>query len=96
VLSNGRPEKIEDDAPADARPAGVALVPMVSSAQSSRDSGQQLSRPSAIFLTHLIATAERAPQTRSLRRATAADAQAAYRTSQHPVHDAGFRTRQII
>jgi hypothetical protein len=97
MLSNGRPEQVVDDgAPADARPACVALVPTVSPGQSSQASSQQLSRPSAIFVTHLIATAERAPQTRSLRRATAADAQAAYSANQPPVHDASFRTRQII
>jgi hypothetical protein len=47
-------------------------------------------------VTHLIATAERAPQTRSLRRATAADAQTAYQANQRPVPGAGagFRTRQ--
>jgi hypothetical protein len=45
-----------------------------------------------MFVTHLIATAEQAPQTRRSRRATFADAQTAY--CQSPAH--GGRTRQII
>jgi hypothetical protein len=71
-------------------------VPMAASEQRSQASIRPLSRPSSIFVTHLIATAERAPQTRSLRRATPADAQAAYNATQRPVADTGFRTRQTI
>jgi hypothetical protein len=67
---------------------------MVQSARS-QPPGQKLSRPSSIFVTHLIATAEQAPQTRSLRRASAADAQTAYGANQRPVPGAGFLTRQI-
>jgi hypothetical protein len=44
----------------------------------------------------LIATATQVPQTRSLRRATPADAQTAYRANRHQVPGAGIRTRQII
>jgi hypothetical protein len=97
MLSSGRPEQAADDGtPADARLACVALVPTAPSAQWSPASRKPLSRPSSIFITHLIATAEQAPQTRSLRRATAADAQIAYGANQHPVGRAGFRTRQTI
>jgi len=97
MLSNGRPEQtIEDGVVADAKPACVALVPVTASAQWSQAPSRPLSRASSIFVTHLIATAEQAPQTRSLRRATAADAQTAYGASQHPVGHAGTRTRQII
>src|SRR3954452_21420682 len=39
--------------------------------------------PRADFVTHLIATAEHVPQTRTLRRATPADAKAAYGRSGH-------------
>ena len=53
-------------------------------------------RPDPTFVTHLIATADQAPQTRSLRRASLADAQTAYGASQIRRHGAGFRTRQII
>jgi hypothetical protein len=36
-------------------------------------------RPDASFITHLIATAEQVPQTRTLRRAEIVDVEAAYR-----------------
>ena len=87
---------MDDGALPDAAPASVALVPMVASAQRSQPLIRPLSRPSSIFVTHLIATAAQAPQTRSLRRATPADAQTAYRANQHQVPGAGIRTRQII
>jgi len=74
----------------------VALVPVTTSARWSRTSGLEPSRPSSIFVAHLIATAEQVPQTRSLRRATPADAQTAYRANQRQVLGAGVRTRQII
>jgi hypothetical protein len=95
MLSGGRPQQILDDGP-DAAPAGVALVPMVASAQRSQASIRLPSRPSSTFVTHLIATAEQAPQTRNLRRATPADAQTAYQANQRPVAGTGFRMRQII
>ena len=53
-------------------------------------------RARADFVAHLIATAEQAPQTRSLRRATPADAQTAYRACQCQPAGAGSRTRQIV
>jgi len=55
-----------------------------------------LPRHDPTFVAHLIATAEQAPQTRSLRRATAADAQAAYGASRHHVLGAAVRTHQVI
>ena len=79
---------------ADAKPACVALVPVVASAQWSPI--PPLSRANSTFVTQLIATAEYLPQTRSLRRATAADAQSAYQASLRPIEGAGIRTRQII
>jgi hypothetical protein len=89
-------ETIEDGVLADAKPACVALVPMSEPAPSTRTALRWRSRPDPIFITHLIATAEQVPQTRSLRRASAADAQTAYGATQHPVRRAGIRTRQII
>jgi hypothetical protein len=95
MLSTDRPEQTADDGVlADAKPACVALVPVVSTVHWSRVPDQQLSR--ADFVAHLIATAEHAPQTCSLRRATPADAQTAYKANQHHVTGAGVRTRQII
>jgi hypothetical protein len=81
---------------ADARPACVALVPVVASAQWPRVPDQQLSRADPGFVTQLIATAEHVPQTRCLRRATLADAQAAYRSVTDHNHAAttGLRTQQ--
>ena len=81
---------------ADAKPACVALVPVVTSAQWPRVPDQQLSRADPGFVTHLIATAEHVPQTRSLRRATLADAQAAYRsvTDHNHATTTGLRTQQ--
>jgi hypothetical protein len=50
----------------------------------------------ADFVTHLIATAELVPQTRTHRRATPADAQSAYKAGQSRMQGAGLRTRQMI
>jgi hypothetical protein len=97
MSSGDRPQQtLDEGALAEAAPASVALVPTVAAAQRSQAAIRPLSRPSSIFVTHLIATAEQAPQTRSLRRATPADAQTAYQANRRPVADAGFRTRQII
>jgi hypothetical protein len=57
---------------------------------------QQSSRPVSTFVTQLLATAERDPQTRSQRRATAADAQTAYSATGRQRQGAGIRTRQTI
>jgi hypothetical protein len=95
LSTDGREQAADDGVVADAKPASVALVPTVQSAQWSQ-AGRPLPRPNSIFVTHLIATAEQLPQTRGLRRATPADAQTAYRAHQHPVRGAGIRTRQTI
>ena len=92
---NRAPQAADDGAAADAKPACTALVPQVETAQWSAPS-QQLPPPNAIFVTHLIATKEQAPQTRSLRRATPADAQAAYGAQRRPLYAAGIRTRPTI
>jgi hypothetical protein len=86
---------VEDGVFLDEKPACVALVPVASAAEWSPNHIQR-SLPSSIFVTQLIATAEQVPQTRGLRRATAADAQTAYRANQKPVYSLGGRTRQII
>jgi hypothetical protein len=94
---SGQPEQtVDDGALADEKPACVALVPVIPAAQWSRVPYQRLSR--ADFVTQLIATAEHVPQTRSLRRATPADARAAYAAGWHkaPAQAAGGRTRQIV
>jgi hypothetical protein len=89
-----RPEQaIEDGVFTNAEPC-VALVPVVASAEWKHT--VSLPRPNSIFVTQLIATAEQAPQTRHLRRATAADAQNAYNAPWHHGPGPSVRTRQII
>lgn len=94
-MSGGdRPEPtVADGIQTDAGAACVALVPVIPAVHWSRVPDQQASR--ADFVAHLIATAEHAPQTRSLRRATPADAQTAYRARQSQA-PGGSRTRQIV
>ena len=85
-----QPEPTADDGlRTEARPACVALVPVVQAAQWSQIPSRELPRPNSTFLTHLIATAEQVPQTRSLRRATPFDAQTAYNANQHWVSGSG-------
>jgi hypothetical protein len=59
--------------------AGTALVP-VDPVPERATAVLPSPRPSASFLTHLLATAERLPETRQRRRANEADASLAYRT----------------
>ena len=95
MSESDRPEQTADNgAPAAEKPACMALVPMIPTVHWSRVPDQQLSR--AEFVTQLIATAEHLPQTRSLRRATPADAQAAYGARRQQAQGAGIRTRQIV
>ena len=75
-------------------PACVELVPVTQSVHWSPKPA--LARPDPTFVTHLIATADQAPQTRSLRRASLADAQTAYGASQTRRYGTGFRTRQVV
>jgi hypothetical protein len=93
-----QPEQAVDDGgvAADAKPACVALVPVAQPTEWTGRANQQPSRPASTFVAQLLATAEQAPQTRGLRRATAADAQTAYSASWHQVRAAGIRTRQTI
>lgn len=71
----------------------VELVPL---AQPVQRSPRTAPRPAPAFVAQLIATADRAPQTRLLRRASLADAQTAYGASQIRQRSAGIRTRQTI
>ena len=85
-------EEIDDDVAVDAKPAGVALVPFVETAQWSHS--RPLPRPNSIFVTQLIATVEQDPQTTP--RATAFDANAAYTANRHRLTGAGMRPRQTV
>jgi hypothetical protein len=96
MLSSDRPEiAIDEGVLADARPACVALVPVVTSARWSEIPNGLLLRSDSTFVAHLIATAEHVPQTRSLRRATPADAHSVY-AHQNQNFGAGGRTRRTI
>jgi hypothetical protein len=75
-------------------PACVALVPVTQAVHWAPKRAP--ARPDASFVTQLIATAEQAPQTRTLRRGSLADAQTAYGAGQTRRHGVGFRTRQVI
>ena len=76
------------------REASTALVPLTPVLQLVRK--VPLTRPDPSFVTQLIATAEQVPQTRTLRRATSADALSAYNTPGRIVHETGLCTRQVI
>jgi hypothetical protein len=78
------------DAKLDTKPACVALVPLVQTAQWSHR--RPLPLPSSIFVTQLIATGGAEPQA-SLS-ATAFDANAAYTANRHRLTGAGIRPRQ--
>ena len=72
-------------------PVHAELVPVT---QSVRWSPRSAPRPDPTFVAQLIATADQAPQTCRLRRASLADAQTAYGASQIRHGLTGFRTRQ--
>jgi hypothetical protein len=84
----------EDGVTAEANPPCVALVPVTETARWSNPI-RPLPRPNSNFVTQLIATVEHAPQTRTLRRATASDARAAYTANWHRTGGAGLKARQI-
>ena len=75
-------------------PSCVALVPVTQSVQWSRKS--PMARPDPTFLTHLIATADHAPQTCNLRRGSIEDAQSAYAASPRERRSVTRRTRQVV
>jgi hypothetical protein len=74
-------------------PACTELMPVT---RPVRLSPKLAPRPSPTFIAQLIATADQAPQTCRLRRASPADARAAYSASQTRRTCTGFRTRQTI
>jgi hypothetical protein len=78
------------------KPASRALVPLNPFIE--RRSRRRWYRwaPDPIFVTHLIAQAEQVPQARRARRASVADAEAAYRPREMPTQHAGSRMRQVV
>jgi hypothetical protein len=87
---------LDENAASDAKPACTTLVPLV--VRTERRSRPRWYRwsPDPIFVTHLIAQAEQVPQARRVRRASVADAQAAYRPHPAPAQGVGSRMRQVV
>jgi hypothetical protein len=95
-MEYGHTEQADDSVTAEPNPPCVALVPVTETAHWTKSQIRPLPRPDAIFVTHLIATVAQAPQTRSLRRATASDANAAYTANRQRVVAAGLKARQTV
>ena len=91
MINEDRPNEVPT-----ARPASTALVPLTPRLE--RRSRRRWYRwaPDPVFVAHLIAAAQQVPQARTLRRASPADAQSAYRTREKPPHNAGGLMRQVI
>ncbi|SHN75918.1 hypothetical protein [Bradyrhizobium erythrophlei] len=91
MVNDSRPNEVPT-----AKAASTALVPLTPRIE--RRSRRRWYRfaPDPIFVAHLIAAAEQVPQARTLRRASPADAQSAYRTGHTPAPSAGRLTRQVI
>src|ERR1700720_1475426 len=79
---------------ADLPPPGRALVPVGSGRGAGIDPAG--SRPSAVFLAQLIATAQRAPQTRRRRRAEPNEASSIYAAVSAPAARAGIAICQSM
>ena len=95
MLDTDRSEDILDGEILDAdAPACVELVPVTQTVRWSTKSA--VARPDPEFVTHLIATADQAPQTRSLRRGTLEDAQTAYGAHPQERRSVARRTRQVV
>jgi len=93
-MSGVNEQEIEDGVFEDVEPPCVALVPLAEELTWARK--MPLPRPDPSFVTQLIATAEQVPQTRTLRRASTADALSAYDTPGRVIREAGLCTRQVI
>jgi hypothetical protein len=95
MLGTERPENILDG---EILEAGASLcVELVPVAQTVRWSTKPaMARPDPVFVTHLIATADHAPQTCSLRRGSPEDARTAYGAHPQERRSVARRTRQVI
>ena len=94
MLNKDRSDEILDGEFVDLdEPAHGELVPLT---QSLHVSPRLAPRPDPTFITHLIATADRAPQTCLLRRGSLADAQTAYGSHPQERRSVVRRTRQVI
>lgn len=96
-MPHDRTEPATDDAATSAaEPASRALEPLATFIE--RRSRRRWYRwaPDPIFVTHLIAEAEQVPQARRIRRASMADAQAAYGPHPTSPQGVGSRMRQVV
>jgi len=87
--------KTSDVETSDAKTSCTALVPLAIIERRSRRRWYRWA-PDPIFVAHLIAEAEQVPQARCMRRASLADAQAAYRPHPAPAQSIGSRMRQVV
>jgi hypothetical protein len=94
-MPDDRTEPDQKSAASDAKPACTALVPRAFTERRSRRRWFRWA-PDPIFVTHLIAEAQQVPQARGLRRASLADAQAAYSPHREPAQGVGSRMRQVV
>jgi hypothetical protein len=95
MLGTERSDDILDGEVLDADgPACVELVPVSQEVNWSRKAS--MARPDPSFLAQLIATADHAPQTCKLRRASIEDAQTAYGSHPQERRSVARRTRQVI
>ena len=95
MLDNDQSDQILDGEVLDAGASTcVELVPVTQAVQWSRKS--TMARPDPSFVTQLIATADQAPQTRHLRRASIEDAQTAYGAHPQERRSVARRTRQLV
>jgi hypothetical protein len=85
---------LEGEVLSGATPACAELAPISPSARFAPQ--RPAARPDTSFVTHLIATVMMAPQTRSLRRGTPADAQIAYAGRPQERRGVTRRTRQVV
>jgi hypothetical protein len=86
---------IDNTAASTAEPASRALVAPAFTERRARRRWYRWA-PDPIFITHLIAEAQQVPQARRSRRASLADAQAAYGPRPTPTQNVGSRMRQVV
>lgn len=93
-MSGVNQNDIEDGLFEEVESSGDALVPVGPSVY--RAARLAIARPDANFVAQLIATAERLPQTRELRRAAPAEALSAYRSFKESIGVTRPSTRQTV
>jgi hypothetical protein len=93
-MSRANDQDVEDGVFEEVEAPCAALVPVSPSVY--RATSFAIARPDASFVTHLIATAERQPQTRELHRAAAAEVLSAYRSFEKSIRGARVSTRQTV